>query len=121
MPGTLDAFQVKVAALLDVPAAASPVGTVGTLCDASAVATPFPHDESWNPSIGDSITPVAFEKYDKPRLRGVTISSASTQMIHSEQMVALDGPIRMFPSSTNANLKQLENKSAFNLADVIQS
>jgi hypothetical protein len=87
--------------------------------DSSAVATPFPHDDSWNPSIGDSISTVAFEKYDQPRLRGVTISSASTQMIHSEQIVPLDGPIRMFSSSTSPNLKQLENKSAYNLADVI--
>jgi hypothetical protein len=86
--------------------------------DSSAVATPFPHDENWNPRFGDTISTVAFEKYDKTRLRGVAIASATTQMIHSEQMIALDGPIRMFPTSTNPNLKQLENKSAYNLTDV---
>ncbi len=36
---TLEAFQVSVAALIEVAAAASPVGTVGTSCDGSAVAT----------------------------------------------------------------------------------
>jgi hypothetical protein len=87
--------------------------------DASAVATPFPHDENWNPSFGDAISTVSFEKYDKARLRGVSISSATTQMVHSEQMVSLDGPIRMYATTTNPNLKQLDNKSAYNLADAM--
>jgi hypothetical protein len=87
--------------------------------DASAVATPFPRDSVWNPAIGDSLSPVAFEKYDQPRLRGVAVSSATTQMIHSEQMLSLDGAIRMFSPEGNPRLKQLENKSGFNLSDVV--
>jgi hypothetical protein len=87
--------------------------------DASAVATPFPRDNTWNPAIGDSLSTVAFEKYDQPRLRGVTVSSATTQMIHSEQMLNLDGAIRMFSPEGNPRLKQLENKSGFNLSDVV--
>jgi hypothetical protein len=87
--------------------------------DVSAVATPFPHDENWNPRYGDSISTVSFEKYDKARLRGVEISSATTQMVHSEQMVSLDGPIRMYASTTTPNLKQIDNKSAYNLADAV--
>ena len=47
----------------------------------SSVATPFPRDDKWSPAIGDSIETVAFEKYDQPRLRGVAVSSATTQMI----------------------------------------
>jgi hypothetical protein len=87
--------------------------------DVSAVATPFPRDDQWTPAIGDSLETVAFEKYDKPRLRGVAVSSATTQMIHSEQMVALEGPIRLFSASNTPNLKQIENKSGFNLSDVV--
>jgi hypothetical protein len=87
--------------------------------DESAVATPFPRDNQWNPAIGDSLATVAFEKYDRPRLRGVAVSSATTQMIHSEQMIELDGAIRMTSPSNNPNLKQLENKSGFNLSDVV--
>ncbi|MBA3481936.1 MAG: hypothetical protein H0T51_08990, partial [Pirellulales bacterium] len=87
--------------------------------DASAVATPFPRDNTWNPAIGDSLSTVAFEKYDQPRLRGVAVTSATTQMIHSEQMISLDGAIRMFSPGDNPRLKQLENKSGFNLSDVV--
>ncbi len=86
---------------------------------ASAVATPFPRDDKWTPALGDSLSTVAFEKYDQPRLRGVAVSSATTQMIHSEQMIELAGPIRMFSPSNNPNLKQLENKSGFNLSDAV--
>ncbi|HEX6961910.1 MAG TPA: hypothetical protein VF175_08595, partial [Lacipirellula sp.] len=87
--------------------------------DESAVATPFPRDDQWSPAIGDSLETVAFEKYDQPRLRGVAVSSATTQMIHSEQMVALEGAIRLFSPSNNPNLKQIENKSGFDLSDVV--
>ncbi len=87
--------------------------------DGSAVATPFPRDDQWNPAIGDSLSTVAFEKYDRPRLRGMEVSSATTQMIHSEQMIELDGAIRMISPGNNPNLKQLENTSGFNLSDVV--
>jgi hypothetical protein len=62
---------------------------------------------------------VQFEKYDKPRLRGVTISSASTQMVHSEQILTLKGPVRMTSPTGNPNLRQLENKSGFDLSDAV--
>jgi hypothetical protein len=87
--------------------------------DESAVATPFPRDDQWNPAIGDSLSTVAFEKYDQTRLRGVAVSSATTQMIHSEQVVALAGPIRMFSPQGNSNLYQIENKSGFDLSDAV--
>ncbi len=38
-PGTLDAVQLKVVPVLDVAAAASPLGTLGTAGDGLAVAT----------------------------------------------------------------------------------
>jgi hypothetical protein len=87
--------------------------------DATAVAVPFPAYESFEPAIGDSLTPVSFEKYDKPRLRGVTISSAATQMIHSEQMFDLAGPIGMVASPNAAGPIQVENKSGYDLSDAV--
>jgi hypothetical protein len=86
--------------------------------NSSAVASPFPRDSIWSPAIGDTLSTVAFEKYDQPRLRGVEVSSATTQMIHSEQMLPLDGAIRLFSPSNNPRLLQIENKSGFNLTDV---
>jgi hypothetical protein len=82
------------------------------------VASPFPRDDSWRPAIGDTLSTVAFEKYDQPRLRGVEVSSATTQMIHSEQMLPLDGAIRLYQDDKNPRLLHLENKSGFNLTDV---
>lgn len=86
--------------------------------DPTAVATPFPHDASdrWRDV---SRRRVAFEKYDKPQLRGVTISSASTQFIHAEQMLPLAGPIRLTTPTGSTTLKQLENRSGFELSDAV--
>jgi hypothetical protein len=86
--------------------------------NSSAVASPFPRDNTWTPAIGDTLSTVAFEKYDQPRLRGVEVSSATTQMIHSEQMLPLDGPIRLRTDGSNPPLVHIENKSGFNLTDV---
>jgi hypothetical protein len=87
--------------------------------DGSSVATPFPRDNQWNPAIGDSLETVAFEKYDQPRLRGVAVTSATTQMIHSEEMIKLKGPIRLVSPGNTPQLKQIENKSGFHLSDVV--
>ncbi len=86
--------------------------------NSSAVASPFPRDDAWTPAIGDTLSTVAFEKYDHPRLRGVEVSSATTQMIHSEQMLPLDGPIRLRTDGNNPPLVHVENRSGFNLTDV---
>ena len=86
--------------------------------NSSAVASPFPRDDRWNPAIGEALSTVAFEKYDQPRLRGVEVSSATTQMIHSEQMLPLDGPIRLSSQNNNPRLLQVDNKTGFDLTDV---
>jgi len=86
--------------------------------DLTAVATPFPHDAS-DRYEGVSRRRVAFEKYDKPRLRDITVTSASTQFIHAEQMLPLTGPIRMTSPSGSTTLKQLENRSGFELSDAV--
>jgi hypothetical protein len=88
--------------------------------DGSAVATPFPAFEGGNPSaplIGDGTTTIEFEKYDKPRLKGVPVSSATTQFLHSEQMFALPGALRLSHPSTNSTAWQVENKTGFDLYD----
>jgi hypothetical protein len=90
--------------------------------DATAVATPFPAmnptDEA-QPLIGDKLTTVEFEKYDQPRLKGVPVSSATTQFLHSEQMFQLAGPLRLSSPSTNASIQQLENETGYSLADAV--
>ncbi|MCC6493529.1 MAG: hypothetical protein IT424_10965, partial [Pirellulales bacterium] len=88
----------------------------------TAVATPFPVTEEEDPrSAGllDSLTTVAFEKNEKPRLRGMEVASASTQMVHSEQMAELAGPIRLFPAGTNQSLLQLKNECGYDLSDAV--
>jgi hypothetical protein len=90
--------------------------------DATAVATPFPAERLANssrPLIGESTTTVEFEKYDQPRLRGIPVTSASTQFLHAEEMYPLAGSLRLSSPSTNPNALQLENKSGLNLADAV--
>ena len=87
--------------------------------DQTAVATPFPSRADFQAAIGDSRRVVTFEKYDKPRLRGVPVSSASTQLIHSEQMFPLAGPVRLTSPSADPKLKQLENNSGYELSDAV--
>jgi hypothetical protein len=90
--------------------------------DVTAVATPFPAmnptDEA-QPLIGDNLTTVEFEKYDRPRLKGVPVASATTQFLHSEQMFQLAGPLRLSTPSTSPTAKQLENKTGYDLADAV--
>ena len=61
--------------------------------------------------IGQGLTGVNFQRYDDVRLVGLPISSNSTGMVHSEQMLTLDGPIRLGKSTAprqRANRKPLE-------------
>lgn len=90
--------------------------------DRSAVATPFPAEkvvDPMRPLIGEGVTTVEFEDYGSPRLRGVPVSSASTQFLHSEQMFPLAGPLRLSHPSTNPKAWQLENKLGFDLSDAV--
>jgi hypothetical protein len=90
--------------------------------DDSAVATPFPaerRDAANRPLVGEDRFTVEFEKYDRPRLRGVPVTSASTQLVHSEQMYALAGSLRMAHPGPNSGAWQLENKTGFDLSDAV--
>jgi hypothetical protein len=87
--------------------------------DPTSLAAPFPTDA--DPSndllIGDEATPVTLELTGSPRLRGLAVSSASTQLIHSEQMMSLAGPILLTSPSTNPRLLQIENRTGLELVD----
>ncbi len=85
--------------------------------DATAVAAPFPRDDTFEPAIGDTLSTVAFEKYDKPRLRGLNVQSATTQLVHGEQLYPLAGAVRLSHPSGDAKLWQLQNKSGMELSD----
>lgn len=88
--------------------------------DATAVATPFPAEpgaDAAAPLLGERTSTVAFEKYDQARLLGIAVASASTQLVHGEQMYSLAGPLRMSSPSTNPYALQLENRTGLDLAD----
>ena len=83
----------------------------------SAVATPFPTRPGFEVDFGDRIDTVAFEKYDKTRLRGLPVTSASTRFVHSEQMFPLDGGVSITKSS--GGLPQLDNRTGLILSDAM--
>jgi hypothetical protein len=84
----------------------------------TAVATPFPADRNIiTGGIFERKGTVEFEKYDHPRLRGVPVTSASTQLIHSEQFVDLAGPLRLTSPPSNPHAQTVENLTGFDLAD----
>jgi hypothetical protein len=90
--------------------------------DGSAVATPFPARAARDPreaALSGSMKTVEFEKYDKPRLKGLPVSSATTQFLHSEQMLPLAGGLRLSHPSTNPRALQLENKTGYDLSDAV--
>src|SRR5262249_26152889 len=76
----------------------------------TTLAAPFPRGEDFQMLVGERLTPVNFQRYDDVRLVGVPISSNSTGMVHTEQMHALDGAIRL-GKSTALGSKQIENHS----------
>ncbi len=83
----------------------------------SAVATPFPASQNSSTLPGRSLVPVAFVKHQETQLQGLAVSSATTNMVHSEQMIALDGPLRLGESSQGH--RQVENRTGIDLSDVM--
>ncbi|HVT30823.1 MAG TPA: hypothetical protein VHE81_22650, partial [Lacipirellulaceae bacterium] len=75
---------------------------------------PFPSDANFQLLTGQGLTAVNFQRYDDVRLTGLPISSNSTGMVHSEQMLSLGGPIRI-GTSLATNAKQVENHSKLEL------
>lgn len=80
---------------------------------------PFPADtvaSEFQLLSGQGLTPINFRRYESVQLNGIPISSNSTGMVHSEQMLALDGPIQI--TSAVAKRDQIENKSKMDLHSV---
>ncbi len=83
----------------------------------TTVAAPFP--TSTNPSDANAAAAAVctYERYDAARLNGVFVPSNTTNMVHSEQMFALDGPIKLGKSLSQGRL-QIENRSSHQLMSV---
>ena len=88
-----------------------------TFDQANTVATPFPVGGDDQQKIGDRQFDVSFERHADTVLRGLAVSSNSTRMLHSEQIVELEGPLKLGRSSRNH--RQVENRSGLNLRNVV--
>ncbi|MCG8448741.1 MAG: hypothetical protein MI725_04050 [Pirellulales bacterium] len=80
-------------------------------------ATPFPASEEDKFKIGDRTWDVLLDKHRQTRLSGLVVSSASTRMVQSEQMFALEGALKLGKSSRGHT--QLENETGYNLRDLV--
>jgi hypothetical protein len=86
--------------------------------DDTALAMPFPRDAADTPGRGQSHSTVSFERQvESARLTGLPVLSNSTNFVHSEQMLALDGPIRIGKSVATGGW-QLENRTQLRLMSV---
>jgi hypothetical protein len=83
----------------------------------TTLAAPFPAEEAFSMLRGQGLQDVDFRRYDDVRLAGLPISSNSTGMVHSEQMLTLDGPIRLGKSTARGS-DQIENRTKLTLDSV---
>ncbi len=81
----------------------------------TAIATPFP-SSTQQKAVRESIWDVVFEKQNETELRGLAVSSASTKMVHSEEIFTCEGPLRLSESSRGH--LQLDNRLGYDLRDV---
>lgn len=88
-----------------------------TFDQANTVATPFPVGEEDDGKVGDQEYDVSIERRADTVLRGLAVSSNSTRMLHSEQMLELQGPLRLGVSSRGH--QQVENLSGLDLSNVV--
>ena len=84
--------------------------------DPNALVAPFPRGEDFRMFAGQSRREMELAQNKTAELRGLQIDSASTDMLHSEQMIGLDGPIRYEPKTDNGG--QVINQSQFVLHSV---
>ena len=83
----------------------------------TTLAAPFPSKADYQLISGQGLSTVNFQRYDNVHLAGLPISSNSTGMVHSEQMLTLDGPIRRGQSSA-LKANQIENRTKFELKSI---
>lgn len=86
--------------------------------DPTAVAAPFPKEPKgeFRLLMGQSLTNVELQQAKEVHLAGLQVSSASTDMLHSEQMYALDGPLLLEQGEGAA--PRVVNKTQFKLSSV---
>ena len=84
--------------------------------DPTALAAPFPTRDNFRLIPGQSRSNVELTQTKKVRLSGLRVSSASTDMLHSEQMLAMDGPLVYRQIGTNQ--WRLTNQSRWKLRSV---
>ncbi|WP_197528879.1 hypothetical protein [Aeoliella mucimassa] len=84
--------------------------------DPNALAAPFPRGKDFRMLIGQSRSEMELAQNKTSTLHGMQVSSATTDMLHSEQMIALDGPILFERKSENSG--NLVNQSQFKLQSV---
>lgn len=85
--------------------------------DLTTLAAPFPAKRGYELLAGQSPTELEFHRYDKVRLTGLPILSNSTSMVHSEQMIPLEGIVRLGRSKVG-NRERIENRSQLHLRSV---
>lgn len=83
----------------------------------TTLAAPFPRAEN-DPNLSrHDRVPLSFQRQETVRLAGLPVSSASTNLVHSEQMFPLDGAIRLGTAKAGGG-QQIENLSQFKLQSV---
>jgi hypothetical protein len=83
--------------------------------DPWAAATPFPVRRDELNLTGQALDGLRLAGQRRSRLQGMAISSATTRMVHSEQMITLEGPVLWRKSSSGH--WQVVNQTQFDLAD----
>jgi hypothetical protein len=80
----------------------------------TSLAAPFATSAEFQMLRGQGLQNVDFLRYDNVRLAGMPVSSNSTGMVHSEQMMELDGTIQM-QASQAVNGRQVVNHTKMKL------
>jgi hypothetical protein len=89
------------------------------LSEPTAIAAPFSTDITFRPLTGQAIRPVVFERTNEVKLLEYPVSSNSTGMLHSEQMLDLGGAFawqdrgNLSPRLTNGTQMSLEGTAVF--------
>jgi hypothetical protein len=83
----------------------------------TTLVAPFPARDEFQMLRGESREALDFRPYDRVRLAGLPVASNSTNLLHGEQMIALEGPICLGQSSIRRR-GQVENRSQFHLRSI---
>lgn len=83
--------------------------------DPTAVAAPFASDDEFTMLTGQRLSGVSYDRREKARLSGISVTSNTTDMVHSEEMHAQPA-LRLGRSSAGG--RQLENPTGLDLRHV---